>query len=346
MDYVNFLPGMKDGDLPAPMPIGRYHDVYLIKESTAQNSGNNSRANPAFILKQLKLGTLRAFLTGELLTAGEKNFQPEKSNIIPSIVALPSGGNYFWFRGNRFLLTTWLKGREADYHRTRDLQAAIRTMKIFHWFTRNLIIDNPHRWSLLKFDLRGEWRNRMGEMAVCRKMARLMKNDWSRQYLTDWPEFNDQAWEAVQEADNLADNSNAAASNGEAVICYHDWAYHNVIIDDNSKAFLIDFDEIIVDRPVHDRANLINRYLRLNGWSEESLSQIISDFNRFYEWQPGELHWLRVYLTFPYEYWMLGRQYFIEKQPWSMKYYQDQWERKIACRIQRRRVLDLIKSLS
>ena len=109
MDYVNFLPGMKDGDLPAPMPIGRYHDVYLIKESTAQNSGNNSRANPAFILKQLKLGTLRAFLTGELLTAGEKNFQPEKSNIIPSDRCPPLGRKLLLVPGEPILINDLAK---------------------------------------------------------------------------------------------------------------------------------------------------------------------------------------------------------------------------------------------
>jgi hypothetical protein len=42
---------------------------------------------------------------------------------------------------------------------------------------------------------------------------------------------------------------------------------------------------------------------------------------------------------------MLGRQYYIEKQPWSGSYYRDQWRRKISHHDERLKVLKLIENM-
>jgi CotS family spore coat protein len=309
--------------------------------------------NKRLVLKQLKIGAVKSFLIGELLWQGANCFDHEaaikrRNNfdggapILPNLVKPAPANNYWWFRGNRYLLTHMLPGREADYKQLDDLQAAIRTMNILHRFSQSVIDGNPHRWSFLKMDLKKEWWKRIREMAACREIAIRTKTPWNKQYVSCWSKFHDQAWKALQELENLDRDPVTVTRVNTDVICYHDWAHHNLIIDEG-KAYLVDFDDLIVDRPVHDRTNLIGRYLRLNRWSTESFFKIIWNFDRFYPWKEGELRWLRAFLTFPYDYWMLGRQYFIEKQPWSMKYYQDQWERKIACQIEREKVLKLIK---
>lgn len=377
MDTIKhkLLTGLKNcGSVPdalARQSWEYYHGVYLIHMRHYLTGQEEDYIGPSVVLKPLKLGAVKAFLVGELLAEGQKFFREAKSHdqsdgypddppvsatILPAPVKTPGGSNYIWSGGNRYLLTAMIKGREADYHRQSDLQAAICTMKTFHRFTRKLITGNQKRWVFLRFNPAAEWRKRLREMEICREMAARScsrqgggNDDWSRQYLSYWPEFYDQAREVVGALENLTANMRTDTGNGGNVICYHDWAYHNIIIDDGVRssvraAFLIDFDDIIVDRPVHDRANLISRYLRLNSWSPTALTQILTDFDRSYEWESGELEWLRIYLAFPYEFWMLARQYFIEKQPWSMKYYQDQWQRKIACQAQRRRVLEMLET--
>ncbi len=347
-----------------------YHGVYLIHTrhyQTGQEEGNTG--HQSIVLKPLKLGAVKAFLAGELLAAGQQFFSKAYSHdhpderkddssvaaaILPALIKPPHGGNYLWSGGNRYLLTAKIEGREADYLRRTDLQAAIRAMKTFHGFTRKLIAKDQKRWEFLRFNLADEWRKRLREMEICREMAARecpcrgeLNDDWRRRYLAFWPEFYNQAREAVDGLESLAVNTPAGSEKGGDVICYHDWAYHNVIIGEGThEGFLIDFDDIIVDRPVHDRANLISRYLRLYSWAPSAMTRILTDFGRFYEWRPGELEWLRIYLTFPYEFWMLARQYFIEKQPWSLKYYQDQWERKIARRDKRERVLEMIGTIT
>ncbi|MGE5583678.1 MAG: hypothetical protein ACM3X9_14255 [Bacillota bacterium] len=291
-----------------------------------------SNREPGFILKPLTIGTVRAFLTGSLLTEGEE------CPLIPKLLKSPAGGFYFWRRGNRYLFMEKLPGREADYFLTEDLKAAVMAMACFHRFSRKLLAAAANRWSLVRFSPGSEWLKRLREMEVCReRAARLQEESFSRQYLQMWPQSYELAFRAIQSLP-------AAGREASDVICYHDWAFHNVLIN-KDRAYLIDFDYMLVDHQVHDRANLISRYLRLHQWSVNSLLKILWIFDRFYPWKRGELKLLGIYLTFPFDFWMLGRQYYLEKQHWSRNYYQDQWERKIGHYQELLRVLKIIENM-
>lgn len=280
------------------------------------------------VLKELTIGAEQAKLIGELL------FALNGSGITPEFIRPKSGAAYFWNQGNRYFLTRYLPGRAADYYQLQDLQAAIRTMAAFHQLSEQFLLSHPIHRSFLRFEPIRIWRKRLQEMEICRDRAIRLRNHWSREYLRCWYLFWNQAARAIKEIE-------AIGSEQPEVICYHDWAFHNLIIN-NDKAALIDFDYMLVDHPIHDRVNLISRYLRLHQWSNQALLKALWNFDRFYPWRAGELRKLRIYLTFPYEYWILGRQYFLERQPWSEKYYQEQWERKVAHFEQQVKLMELI----
>jgi CotS family spore coat protein len=292
---------------------------------------------PSFVLKPLRIGAIRSYLTGKLL-AEEALF-----GLVPRLVKTESGGYYQWERGNRYLLTEKLSGRVADYNSTKDLKVAIITMANFHRICHKIIQLEPNKWVFIRFNPLERWRKCLEEMVICRERAirranaRCQEDFFSRQYIQMWHQFYEMAFQVLQELPNQS------VSMGET-ICYHDWAFHNVIIQ-GDKAYLIDFDDMIIDHSIHDRVNLISRYLRLFHWSPRALLKILWLFDHFYSWQKGELQLLRLYLTFPYEYWMLGRQYYIEKQPWSLRYYRDQWQRKVSFHSERLKILDLIKNM-
>jgi CotS family spore coat protein len=283
------------------------------------------------VIKPLRTGVTQAFLTGKLLAARRR------------CPVLPEGvhnGKLAYYRGKgggRYLITRQIPGREADYRNVEDLATAIRTMREFHRYGRSLLREDPNPWRMLRFVPDRMWEKAFREMEQCRKAANRSPDAWSKEYLKLWHYYSRQGWEAIN-------GLPAREENGEAVICYHDWAFHNVIIA-RERGYLIDFDLMVVDRPVHDRANLISRYLRLHNWSVEALMKVLWNFDRFYPWKKGEIQRLRSYLLFPYDYWMLGRQFFLEKQPWSPRYYSEQWRRKIAPYREREKVLQLLERI-
>ena len=302
------------------MIVARCRSVYKVQT----RNGN-------LVVKPLRIGSGKAVLIGKLLSANVD------CPVLPDLVKPDAGGNYWWRQGNRYLITREITGREADYFQIADLKAAIRAMAQFHRYTRQIVRAQPPGWRLLTFDPMRAWTQAYSEMETCRRRAIRAGDFWSKQYLKLWYYFSNQAWQAIYEMESAP----AAALK---VVCYHDWAHHNVIIS-GARAYLIDFDALVVDRPTHDRANLIGGYLRLYGWTNRALLQLLWNFDRFYPWFEGELSLLRVYLTFPYDYWMIGRQYYLEQQPWSARYFQDQWQRKIVPYQAREKVLDLLESI-
>lgn len=318
---------MADQRLPEfPFGLG-YDPVKLRRDNVFMIKG----AGGDRILKELRIGAEQAKLIAELLT------YLNGSGLTPKLIRTETGAAYFWIKGNRYLLTSYLPGRSADYHKVGDLQAAIRAMAEFHRLSGEFLKSRLLSCSVLKFEPGPIWRKRLREMEICRDRAIRLRDNWSREYLRFWRLFWNQAIKAIEEIESPGPKQ-------PKVICYHDWAFHNLIIH-NERAALIDFDYIIADQPVHDRANLISRYLRLNWWSHDALLKALWNFDRFYPWKSGELRELRIYLMFPYEYWILGREYFLERQPWSKKYYREQWKRKVAGFEQRVKILELIECL-
>jgi CotS family spore coat protein len=312
---ADFLSGLGELD-----PLYQRRGVYLLREVT-----------PHKVLKQLKVGAQQALLIGKLLR------QSRVCPVLPQIFESNSGKPYHWFRGSRYILIEFLEGREADYFNLEDLQAAIQAMKELHCFGKELIAQNPRIWSPIKINLLKTWQRRLAEMETCREIAIRQKTGWSQQYLQLWHHHGTLAHQAIHEL---------LQWRGKEIdtICYHDWAFHNLIIKE-AKARLFDFDYMIVDYPVHDKCNLIARYLRLFQWSLDSTLRILWNFDHYYPWSSEELRLLLIMLTFPYDYWILGRQYFLEKQPWSMRYYQEQWMRKIGCFKKKQLVFDLLNKL-
>lgn len=285
------------------------------------------------ILKPLKTGAIQAFLIGKLLGRTE-------GSMIPKLVRTADGRDYLWFRGNRILMTEQVPGIPADYRNDWDLDAAISAMGRWHQLSRECIDRGAVPWDAIRFDTCNVWKKRLQEFDDCREMALRSQDAFSRIYLQKWREYTRQAYETFQDFSNIA----SSALQTPPVLCYHDWAFHNVLVD-GPNAFLIDFDYMILDTAVHDRANLIGRYLRLFQWNEKALLKILWKFDRHYPWRRGEIRLLRIFLSFPYDYWMIGRQYFIEKQPWSGKYFWDQWQRKVARQENRNRALLLLEQL-
>lgn len=281
------------------------------------------------VLKPLKTGAVRSFLIGELLKELGEAW-------VPGLIPAGGGCNYLWFRGNRYFLTRWLEGREADYYRDEDVEAAIRAMSRFHESTGRLV-ETSSRWEFFDFQPEQEWNRYLREMEACRRLAIRRNDRWCRQYLRLWPAYYEQAYRAI-------DAYYAIGRRGRKCLCYHDWAHHNVMIREG-EACLFDFDYVLKDSAVHDKANLISRYVRLHQWDYRYLLKALWLFDKHYPWKKGELRLLHIYLAFPYDFWMFGRQFLIEQLPWSRRYLEDQWQRKAACINRRTHTLEILEGL-
>jgi len=291
--------------------------VYLLKTDLGE-----------LVLKRLRTGTSRTYLIGKLLE------QSPKAGLLPQLIATKYGGSYFFRNGNRYLLTTKLPGREADYLEFGDFLVALQGMRALHEQAEKLIAADSC-WQWLTFSVIEVWQQRLQELVFCRKLAQRKPDEFGKRYLKWWLYFYTQASLAL----TLWQKYRGSRL---PTLCYHDWACHNVLIK-QGRAALFDFEYLILDSPVHDQANLLGKYLRLHDYRETEFARMMQALREYYPWQPREIELLQAYLTFPYDYWILGRQYYLEWQPWAQSYYQMQWQRKIAVEPKRAMMLRLLR---
>ena len=104
--------------------------------------------------------------------------------------------------------------------------------------------------------------------------------------------------------------------------CHHDYANHNVLIDTDKKINIIDFDYCMLDSGLHDLASLMLRAMKNCRWSIDRAIFILEAYGSINEIEETDIPIMAAFMEFPQDFWQIGLQYYIEKQPWEEKFFQ------------------------
>ena len=105
--------------------------------------------------------------------------------------------------------------------------------------------------------------------------------------------------------------------------CHHDYAHHNILVDDKNELNIIDFDYCILDSHLHDLASLLIRAMKGAKWSKDKADLIIKNYcksNGLYE---DEFKLIGDFIKFPQTFWQIGIQYYWEQQPWGEDFFEE-----------------------
>jgi CotS family spore coat protein len=80
---------------------------------------------------------------------------------------------------------------------------------------------------------------------------------------------------------------------------------------------MIDFDYCIVDSFLHDLSSIIIRCLKYGHWNFDTLDFIIDTYSQNTKVDNKDLYLIFCFMEFPQDFWQVGLQYYVEKQPWS-----------------------------
>lgn len=244
---------------------------------------------------QLQYNILR-----HLSNKGYDNF----SKIIPT----QHGLGFAHVDGNLYLITTWVRGIYPDFSNTDDLDLASRTLAQFHksatgykgpvlWQKRKLYGVWPMRFSYRLSHL--QWYKR------CIK-ARGMQDEFDQLFMEHVDEVLLQGYHAIESLRSPFYYDLATKAQGQGTVCHHDLAYHNMLIDENKNAWLIDFDYCLLDMPVHDLSNMISRHVKYTKWCLKDISRILLMYHQEKPLLSAELQALLHFLEFPQDFWQLA----------------------------------------
>lgn len=248
--------------------------------------------------------------------------------------------------GEVMVLTSWAEGEARELRRRRDLAALLRRLAGMHEASRGFAPPDGlaaaparnlwGRWPEL-------WRARLDQLSVFRRLAHESdaKTAFDRRYVGLLGYHWDQGATAVAMLVRTPYRRLMELERLGSTLCHHDLAHHNVLFGPGGGVHLIDLDYCIADTRLHDIGSLIIRQCKRFGWELAWAQLVLDQYNRSAPrpLEAGELGVLAAFLHWPQDFWQVGLQYYLERQPWPLRRFLDSLERKTAEGRERERFL-------
>lgn len=260
-----------------------------------------------FILKKSKLSTEELQFSFAAMMHVK-----QKGGNVPNIIPACNGDLLIEKNGMKYFMMEWLKGREIQYSKKRDLRLATQSLAMFHKATQGFSPPNSpgkSQW--------GKWPDhfleRIDEMREWEKLAKEGRTKFDQMY-------TEQVRHSIEEAVNAVDLLSKSRYEEISLIerdlqgfCHHDLAHHNILKTDKNQIALIDFDYAISDIRTHDLASLILRNMKETNWDLEKALFIVKNYYEVAEPYEGEERLIQAMLRFPQDFYQLGRFYYVQK---------------------------------
>lgn len=222
-----------------------------------------------------------------------------------------------------YYVTDWIESRECRFKVREDLQKAIEAAAGLHRASAGYMPPAEakpriyyNKW-VEKFEKKGAELLEFGKTIEDKAYMDVFDEIFSKHLSYYWDQGK-QSIAMINES-SYADISQQSKEKGE--FCHHDMANHNFLITEEGKICLIDFDYCIMDTRLHDVSSLVIRNMRYGVWDIQRAYHILNEYDRLYALSRKDLAVIKAFMTFPQDFWQVGLQYYVEKQPWTMDFF-------------------------
>lgn len=298
-------------------------EEYEIKVKSVEKIKNvfkiKDENNRFYSLKVIKY----EFAHFKFIIGAMKHLQENGYDGIPEFILTRDKKEFIKFQGKFAYLNPWIQGRESNYDNFVDVSNATKNLAIVHNKSKSFIVtpDMKPRYYW------GEWvknfTTRKNEILDFKNRISRKENmsEFDHKYEEIMEDELLKCDEAIRDLEKSDYFKFMKDEEKQAGFCHHDYANHNILVDENNKIFLIDFDYCILDTHLHDLSSLIIRKMKDGKWCVKDAEKIISIYNEFYKVQKSEIEIMAGFMEFPQAYWQLGIQYYWEKQPWGEEFF-------------------------
>lgn len=224
------------------------------------------------------------------------------------IVPTQAGRGFAQVKDQRFLTTAWVDATQSNLFNPVELELATRNLAKFHRASRGY--SGPVFWQ--KRRLYGVWPQRfsfrLGQMKTFRRqiLSKGIRDEFDDLIISHFDGAISQAERAIRRLRTGAYYLLADRARKLGTICHHDYAYHNVLIDQNSRVWLVDFDYCVLDMPLHDLGSMILRMVKSSTWSMEYAQRILFEYQQEEPLEPGSTEALLSFMEYPMDFWQLA----------------------------------------
>ncbi|MCY6369888.1 CotS family spore coat protein [Clostridium ganghwense] len=314
---------------------------YMLQVNAVEKIKNVYKINASskeYCLKVIKY-ELGHFL---FIISAIKHLQEKEFKKIPDIIKTKDNGDYVKLGENYAYLTPWINARLCNYDNPLDIRSA--TLKLAELHKKSMEFNvrremNP-RIGWLKWIQ--TYKTRKNEILDFRYRINQKdkKSKFDEVYLNIMNEELERADRSIEhliKSDYILEMKKEIKNKG---FCHHDYAYHNVLIDNENDVNIIDFDYCILDTHLHDLASLLIRRMKYGKWDSENAREIIEIYNSINEVNSNHIEIIKAFIEFPQDYWQRGIQYYWEKKDWGEEFFLKKIQKYIEDRDQRQEFIN------
>lgn len=220
-----------------------------------------------------------------------------------------------------YYMLPWVESRQCRFKREGDLKAAIKTAAHLHIASEGFIPPENSRPRVHYGKWPDRFKKRCEEMIQFKEIIdnKPQKDVFDEAYFPLIEYYLKQGYEAIEllEKSSYRDISEESKKKGQ--FCHHDMAEHNFLITSKGDMKVIDFDYCIMDTRLHDLASLIIRNMKHGIWDIDKAYFILNEYSKHNPIEGKDIEVIKYFMIFPQDFWQIGLQYYVEKQPWTME---------------------------
>jgi CotS family spore coat protein len=252
-----------------------------------------------------------------------KHIQNNGFDKVPDILKEIHGADYIKIDNYNAYLTKWIAARECNYDNPLDLAKASVKLAELHDKSQGFCVTDKMQPRVYWYKWPENFKTRKEEILDFKMKIELKEKHSEFDYL-----YLSNMEQELKKADNSTENllktfylEKVKKDEAKKGFCHHDYAHHNVLIEDTGVVNIIDFDYCILDSNLHDLASLLLRRMKNGKWDIDNATYILNNYSLVKKVDEKDIPIMSAFMEFPHDYWQVGIQYYWEKQPWGEDFY-------------------------
>lgn len=252
----------------------------------------------------------------------EQNFKR-----IMSYEKTKDGELYITWHGSIYCVINRIKGRECEFTNPVDICISGKGLGELHKASEGYKCNIDSRYLCGK--LIDNFKRRLEEVNFFKCIVEMYenRNEFDEIFLSNVDYYTDKISESIKKADE-SQYFKLCSEEDKVVICHHDLAHHNIIINDE-EAYFIDFDYAVFDLKIHDLCNLINKSIKNFAFDSGRAESIINSYLISNTLSKRELKVLHSMLIFPEDFYNVCKDYYTRRKKWDYEVFLYRLKRKV-----------------
>ncbi|ATD55958.1 CotS family spore coat protein [Clostridium chauvoei] len=251
-----------------------------------------------------------------------KHLQNRNFNKIPEIIKTNDRLDFIKLGNNYAYLNEWIPSRSTKYDDLFELSKVAEKLGELHKCSEGFSLDISMKPRIGWYSWIHVFETRCEEILDFKKRIsqKAYKSEFDSLYLEAVNSEIERGRSAIL---SLKENKYIEMMDKEVCkrgFCHHDFANHNVLLDEESNINIIDFDYCILDSHLHDLSSLLIRAMKGGKWSIEKANLILESYSKTHDLYEDELKLMKGFIEFPQGFWQIGLQYYWEQQPWGEEF--------------------------